>query len=81
MLPIAGSLPVEVREVPAQVPDARQQAAATGHDATLCRTLLKTPCSCSCGSMTLWGWHTTSRSVFSVLVPLMTLLMMHQIHL
>ena len=43
--------------------------------------LLQTPCSCSCGSETLWGWHTTSWSVLRCLVPLMMLLTMHQPHL
>ena len=32
-----------------------------------CSVLLTTPCSCSCGSATLWGWHTSSRIVFWVL--------------
>ena len=34
-------------------------------------------CSCQCGSMTLWGWHTTSWTVPMCLLPLMMLLMMH----
>ena len=38
--------------------------------------------SCSCGSMTLWGLHTTSWSVLMCLVPLrMLLMMLHQFHL
>lgn len=32
-------------------------------------TLLRTPGSCSCGSATLWGWHTTSRMVLSAWCP------------
>ena len=34
-----------------------------------CSVLLKTPCSYSCGSMTLWGWHTSSRIVSRCSVP------------
>ena len=34
-----------------------------------CSVLLKTPCDYSCGSMTLWGWHTSSRIVLRCLVP------------
>ena len=34
-----------------------------------CSVLLKTPCSCLCGSATLWGWHTSSRIVLRCLVP------------
>ena len=32
-----------------------------------CSVLLTTPCSCSCGSVTLWEWHTSSRIVSEVL--------------
>ena len=34
-----------------------------------CSVLLKTPCSCLCGSAILWGWHTSSRIVLRCLVP------------
>ena len=34
-----------------------------------CSVLLKTPCDYSCGSMTLWGWHTSSWIVLRCLVP------------
>ena len=44
----------------------------------LCSVLPKTPCSCSCGSVTLWEWHTISRIVLRCLMPLMMLLIMHQ---
>ena len=37
----------------------------------------KTPCSCSCGSATLWGWHTASCMVLRCLVPLVMLPMVH----
>ena len=40
-----------------------------------CSVLLKTPWSCSRGSLTLWGWHTTSWTVLMCRVPLMMLLM------
>ena len=47
-----------------------------------CPVLPRTPCSCSCGSMTLWGSYTAS---WVVLVHwarrLLVLLMMHQPHL
>ena len=43
--------------------------------------LLRVPCSCSCGSKTLWGWHTTLRIVLMPLVPCLMLLMTHQPYL
>ena len=43
-----------------------------------CSVLLKSPCSCSSGSVTLWGWHTISWTALKCLVPLMMLLMLHQ---
>ena len=46
-----------------------------------CLSLLETPCSCSCGSMTLWG-GTLHHGLYYVLgVSLLMLLMMHQPHL
>ena len=30
---------------------------------------VKTPCSCSCGGPTLWGWYTTSSIALRCLVP------------
>ena len=40
-----------------------------------CSVLPRTPCSCSCGSKILWGWHTFSRTLLRCLVPLVMLLM------
>ena len=41
----------------------------------------KTPCSCSYGSETLWGWLSIYELLLWCLVPMMMLLMMHQQHL
>ena len=42
-----------------------------------CLVLLRTPCSCACGSVTLWGWLIKSWVVLMCLAPLIMLLMMH----
>ena len=47
----------------------------------LCSALLRVPCSCLCGSKTLWGWHTTLWIVLMPLVPCLMLLMTHHPHL
>ena len=41
---------------------------------------LKTPCSSSCGSVTLWAWHTASWAAVRFLAPCPMLLVMHQPH-